>query len=221
MTDPGSSIDVEGGVRSNGPLSVSGSNNTFGPTTYGGPNGCNAAVSGSGNTFDGSTQPVRDALSYPWPEPYFSSAPSGGVCDFTAASFGWSANGTAANPKVIPSGTYCASSQISISGSHYICTCTFIAPKISLSGSSLNLSPYYQDLLIDYYDSGSDFNIAGSGDTLKGTIFVPFRRVSLSGSSSSSFDLFLEGNTVSISGSGWTMTGYGPSMGYSGSQLIE
>ena len=35
------------------------------------------------------------------------------------------------------------------------------------------------------------------------------------------YNMFLEGLNVQISGSGWLLTGTGPSMGFSGSQLVE
>ena len=223
LANPGSNITIAGGIRSNGGFSMSGASNTWGPTSYGGPNNCSDSIPGSGNTFNGATSPTDDTSTQTWPEVWFNSAaqiPSG-LCNFSGTSFSWTTNGTASNYKVIPSGTYCATSQISISGSYNQCSCTFIAPKISLSGSNLILSPYYQDLLIDYYDSGSDFNIAGSTDQLTGTVYVPFRRLGMSGSNTSLFTMLLEGNTVSFSGSGWTLTGNGPAMGYAGSQLIQ
>jgi Flp pilus assembly protein TadG len=221
LTDPGSSISINGGVRSNGGLSIPGSNNTWGPTSYGGPNNCTASISNQGNTFNGSSTPTSDTSTQTWPEAWFNSAPGAGVCDYSASSFSWSTDGTASNYKVIPSGTYCATSSISISGKYITCNCTFIAPTVAFPGSYLNLTAYYSDLLIDHYSSGSDFNIAGSNDQLTGTIYVPFRRLGISGSNGSLFNVLLEGNTVSISGSGWSLNGNGPSMGYQGSQLIQ
>jgi hypothetical protein len=215
LTNPGSSISINGGVRSNGGLSIPGSSNSYGVTTYGGPNNCTATYGGS-NTF---SSIASDTSTQPWPETWFNSAPPAGVCDYTT----WTnpPGGTASNYYVMPSGTYCSSSSISITNKYITCHCTFIAPKVSFPGSFLNLTAYYQDLLVDYYDSGSDFNISGSSDNLTGTIYVPFRRLGISGSNGSLFNVLLEGYTVSISGSGWSLNGNGPSMGYAGSQLIQ
>lgn len=222
FTNPGSSINISGGVRSNGGLAIPGSGNTYGATTYGGPNGCSASISGGGNTFDGSSTPTKDTSTQTWPEAWYNSASAvpSGICDYTGSSFSWSSGGTASSYRVLPSGTYCATSSISISAQYVQCNCTFIAPSVAFPGSHLNLTAYYSDLLIDDYGT-SDFNIAGSNDTLTGTIYVPNARLGISGSNSSLFTALLEGNTISISGSGWTLTGNGPSMGYAGSQLIQ
>jgi len=225
LTDPGSSISINGGIRSNGGLAMPGNSNTWGPTYYGGPNNCSASISGSGNTFNSATTPTKDTSTQTWPESWPNSASEissyGITCDYSGSSFTYSQNGTSTSYKVMPSGTYCYTSSISISGKYVRCTCTFIAPTVAFPGSNLDLSPYYSDLLIDHYSSGSDFNIAGSSDQITGTIYVPYRRLGISGSSSSLFNVLLEGDTVSFSGSGWSLTGTGPSMGYSGSQLTQ
>jgi hypothetical protein len=218
ITIPGSNQSIVGGVRSNGALTIPGSNNTLGTTIYGGPNNCSWTSSGSGNTYGGAASPTRDATNYDWPEPWPTSAAEiatyGITCNFSASSYSWGNNVT------IPSGTYCASTQISIPGSNVTGNVTLIAPKIQLSGSSIHLWPYYSDLLMDHYGN-TDFNIAGSTQNFTGTIFVPNARLGISGSSGSLFNVFLEGDHFSISGSNWSLTGTGPSMGYSGSQLTE
>jgi Flp pilus assembly protein TadG len=220
ITNPGSSITISGGVRSNGPLSVPGSGNSWGPTTYGGPNGCTASVSGSGNTFDGSSSPAQDATNTDWPEPFYTAAPPSSICTYSGTSYSWTTNGTSGSPYVIPSGTYCASNSISINSHYATCNCTFIAPSVALPGANITMTPYYEDLIIDDYGN-SNFNVSGSGDNLTGTIFVPNARLGISGSNGSLFNVFLEADTVSISGTNWSLTGTGPQNGYSGSQLIE
>jgi Flp pilus assembly protein TadG len=218
ITIPGSSQTIVGGVRSNGALTIPGSNNSLGTTTYGGPNNCTFSSSGSGNTYGGAASPTRDATNYDWPEPWPTSAAEiatyGITCNFSASSYSWGNNVT------IPSATYCATTQISIPGSSVTGNVTLIAPKIQLSGSSIHLWPYSSDLLMDHYGN-TDFNIAGSTQNFTGTVFVPNARLGISGSSGSLFNVFLEGDHFSISGSNWSLTGTGPSMGYSGSQLIE
>lgn len=218
ITNPGSNITIAGGVVSNGGLALPGTGNSYGITTYGGPNHCTASP-GSGNTFNGASTPTADYTSHTWPEPFFTSAPGAGVCTYTGTSFSWTTNGTAGSHYVIPSGTYCASSQISVNSKFADCNCTFIAPKVSLPGSNITMTPYYSDLIIDNYTG--NFNISGSGDNLTGTIFVPNGTLGVSGSNGSLFDVFLEGDTISISGSGWTMNATGPALGYSGSQLTQ
>lgn len=217
ITSPGSSNTINGNVRSNGRLSVPGSDNRWGETTFGGPNNCNSSLSGSNNTFAGDPAPTRDPGLYDWPQFWFGGgAPPADVCTFSASKFSWSGGDT-----VIPDGTYCATDEISISNQGSSCTCTFIAPKVSLSASNLNFTPYHEDLLIYHYSSGADFNISGSGSSLTGTIFVPYRRLGISGSNGDVYNLFLEAKTISISGSGWTMNGSGPTTSYSGTRLTE
>ncbi len=218
ITNPGSNITIGGGVVSNGGLTLPGSGNSYGITTYGGPNHCTDSP-GSGNTFNGASTPTADYTSHTWPEPFFSSAPGAGVCTNSGTSFSWNTDGTSSSPFVIPSGTYCASSQITINSKYATCHCTFIAPKVSLPGSNITMTPYYSDLIIDNYTG--NFNISGSGDSLTGTIFVPNGTLGISGSNGSLFNVFLEADTISISGSGWTMNATGPALGYSGSQLIQ
>ena len=218
ITNPGSNITIGGGVVSNGGLTLPGTGNSYGVTTYGGPNHCTDSP-GSGNTFNGSSTPTADYTSHTWPEPFFTSAPGAGVCTYSGTSFSWNTDGTSGSHYVIPSGTYCASSQITINSKYADCHCTLIAPKVSLPGANITLTPYYSDLIIDSYTG--NFNISGSGDQLTGTIFIPNGTLGISGSNGSLFDVFLEGDTISISGSGWTMNATGPAMGYAGSQLIQ
>jgi Flp pilus assembly protein TadG len=163
ITNPGSSISIGGSVWSNGGLTLPGTGNSYGTTTYGGPNHCSASP-GSGNTFNGSSTPTQGTTSIPWPEPFFTSAPGAGVCTFSGTSYNWTTNGTAASHYVIPSGTYCATSSISINSHYADCHCTFIAPSVALPGANITMTPYYSDLIIDNYTG--NFNIAGSGDSL-------------------------------------------------------
>jgi Flp pilus assembly protein TadG len=218
FNDSGSNITVAGGTRTNSSFTMSGSNNTFGVSTYGGPNNCSLSKSGSSDTFNGAANPTADATNYPWPEPWPQSAAEiatyGIGCTFSGTNFSYSTSNS-----TIPSGTYCETGSVSISGSSNTCTCTFIASSVSISGSSEHFSPHYQDLLIDAY--GANFNLSGSSQTFTGTIFVPKNNLGMSGSNNGLYNMFLEGLTVSTSGSGWLLTGTGPSMGYVGSQLVE
>lgn len=136
-------------------------------------------------------------------------------CTYRAGSFSFTHNGA-----TIPSGTYCATNQIALPASNLTGNVTFVAPKVTLSGSHLTLTPYYEDLLVFHYGT-TDFNIAGSYQDLTGTVFVPNARLGLSGSNTFSYSLFLAGLYVSISGSGWTLHGTGPSLGSLGIELFE
>jgi hypothetical protein len=214
----GSNETVAGGVHTNGQFKQTGGTNTYGTTTYGGPNNCSETDSGTGNNYGGQSAPTRDSSNTAWPEPWPSSAAQiasyGISCTYSGATFSFSTGNT-----TIPSGTYCYTTKITISGSSDHCTCTFIAPQVSITGSSETFQPYYQDLLIDAY--GSNISLSGSKQSFTGTVFVPNSTLTMTGSSDGLYNMFLEGLNVSISGSDWLLTGTGPSMGSAGSQLVE
>lgn len=215
----GSNETVVGAVRTNGAFKQTGGNNTYGDTTYGGPNGCSETDSGTGNKYGGAAKPTLDKNNYPWPEPWPTSAAQiasyGISCTYSGTTFNFSFGNT-----TIPSGTYCYTSKISISGSSDTCTCTLIAPQVSISGSSENFQPYFKDLLIDSYGT-TNISLSGSNQKFTGTVFVPNATLTMTGSNSGLYNMFLEGLNVSISGSGWLLTGTGPTTGFAGSQLVE
>jgi Flp pilus assembly protein TadG len=123
FNDSGSNITVAGGTRTNSSFTMSGSNNTFGVSTYGGPNNCSLSKSGSSDTFNGAANPTADATNCPWPEPWPQSAAEiatyGIGCTFSGTNFNYSTSNA-----TMPSGTYCYTGSISISGSSNTCTCT-------------------------------------------------------------------------------------------------
>jgi hypothetical protein len=215
----GSNETIAGAVRTNGSFKQTGGTDTYGPTTYGGPNGCPESDSGTGNSYGGNSKPTQDSTDYPWPEPWPTSAAEIGSygisCTYSGTNFSFSTGNT-----TIPSGTYCYTGSISISGSSDQCTCTFIASTVSISGSSENFQPYYSDLLIDSYGS-TNLSLSGSGQKFTGTVFVPNKTLTMSGSNNGLYNMFLEGLNVSISGSDWLLTGTGPTTGFSGTQLVE
>jgi hypothetical protein len=209
---PGSGTSVEGAVHTNSILTLNGADNHLGTTTYGGPNQCPWTDTNSGNTYGGGPTPKKDPSLEAWPEPWDASQIP---CTYTASSFSWTHNNV-----TIPPGTYCATNQIAIPASYVTGTVTFVAPKVTISGSNETFRPYYLDLLILHYGT-TNFNIAGSYQDLTGTIFVPNTRLGISGSAGSTYNLFLEGLYVSVSGSDWTLHGYGPEVDGRRTQLFE
>jgi hypothetical protein len=181
-------VTINGGVRSNGAMKVSGGGNTFGPTAYGGPNNCGWSDSAGSNTYGGSSSPTSDSSNYPWPEPWPTSASEiasyGITCTDNAATFTW-----LGSPGPQSGHTYCATTSISIKGSGYTCTCTFIAPTVSITGSSETLSPNYQDLLIDAYGT-STWKLSGGSDHITGTVFVPNAQFNVSGTANDLYNVF-------------------------------
>jgi Flp pilus assembly protein TadG len=210
---PGSNLTIVGGIRTNGSLSISGNNDSFGVTTYGGPNGCGLNYSGSGDTFV--SGPSVDSTMTDWPEPWnYSSIP----CNYTLS-------GTQTIPSsgtTLPSGVYCdTSGTLTISAANVTGNATLIANRVQIKGANVYLTPYYQDLLV-YNISTSTFQWSGASAGTTGTIYAPQANCDLSGSSGVTINLFVECDTVQFSGAGWTMNGNGPPMnGSNGSQLIE
>lgn len=201
ITISGSKDIVGGATHSNGSYKVSGSNNTFGYSDA----GCTPAVSGSGNTFgrNGANTPSSGPNSLSFPEPYDAST----VCNQPGAhvgtTFTFSGGGST------PSGIYCASSQITLSASNMTANVTFVAPLIQLSGSSLDLSPAYGNLVA--YDTNptlgnNGFQLSGSKDDINGTVYDPQGALALSGSNTK-IDGFFEADTITISGSSLDFVG--------------
>jgi Flp pilus assembly protein TadG len=107
--------------------------------------------------------------------------------------------------------------QVDINGSNISGNVTIIATALQLNGSSIKLAPYpgYNNLLA--YQTGCQaLTINGSGYLTGGTVFAPNADITLNGSSNSTANGFVEGQTVTINGAKITIIGTGPSSGGSG-----
>jgi hypothetical protein len=216
ITIPGGDLTVNGPVHSSGDLKVSGANLTVNaPTTYGGPNHCGWRQSGANPNYNGSSSPTADYSTTTWPEPW---STSNIPCTYTLS-------GTQTIPSsgtVLPTGVYCDyGGTLKISAAGVSGVVALVAGRVQISGANVGLTPYYGDLLI-YNIGTSAFQWSGAGAGTTGTIYAPQANAQISGSSGSAYNLFIEADTVSISGQGWTLTGNGPTAsGMNGSQLIE
>lgn len=196
----GATNTINGATASNAGLSITASGNTLGPTTYGGPNHCGSSVD-SGSTVNGSTGPKATSTASPWPEDFSSAYPS--ACTLTQDTWTWTNSSMA-----IPSGVYCATTSITIKGSSLTGNVTFIAPALTVSGSSLSFTPYYHGLT--YYQIGTTpLQLSGSSIN-SGAVFVPNAPVIITGSNISATG-FIEAQSVVIKATGFTFTGDGPS----------
>src|SRR5579884_4228191 len=163
---------------SDGALNVSG-DGSYDATTYGGPNHCADSVQ-PGVSFPAG-YPKADPTDYPWPVDFTNSPPA---CTYSGTSF-------SRNSGTIPSGVYCATSSITISGYGISGNVTLIAPTVAISGNNNNLTPYTKNLLI--YQTGSA-PLSISGNNMEGGwVFAPNAQ-------------------VTINGNNWTMTGNGPNI---------
>jgi hypothetical protein len=128
---------------------------------------------------------------------------------------------------VIPDGVYVAGQELDVSDSNLIGNVTLVsAPTssnrdkgtIDFSGSNLTLTPYWNGLLA--FSDGRKNNtaassdncdfaavkMAGSNTTWEGTVYAPRGMIEYSGSSNSSLNGSLIGNTVKLNGSDLNIT---------------
>ena len=213
---PGASLTINGPMRSNGDLKVSGANLVVnGTASYAGPNNCSWQQSGANPSFNGSSSPTIDKTNYAWPEPWTASS--------IPCNYNYSGSVTLGTTnQTLASGVYCnPTGTFKVSAAGVNGTVTFVADRVQFQGANLSFRPYYQDLLV--YNSGtSNFQWSGAGANTSGTIYVPQADAQVSGASGVAYNLFIEAYTVHISGSGWTLNGNGPvASGSTGTQLIE
>jgi Flp pilus assembly protein TadG len=206
------SSTIVGGVQSNGSFWQDGNNDTFGASTYGGPNGCSYTKNGSGSTYAGLSAPTASSALAPWPVNFATNKPA---CTYSGSSFTWQGDDGA----TIPSGVYCATGQISINGNNLTGNVTFIASSFNLNGSGENFSSYANNLLI--YQTGSNaLDINGNDFVSLGYVFAPTASVVLNGNNGSVTG-FIEADEVTFNGNGLTFTGTGPSASPGGSSLVQ
>lgn len=208
----GSSETIGGAIISNGNFNVSGGSNYAGYATAGGPSSCAPKISGTGNRFPTNGTPASHTDLIPWPA-YFTT--SNFTCNFSAANFTFSTSNV-----TIPSGVYCATNKISVTGGSIKGNVTFIAPNFSISSSNSVFTPYQNGVL--WFDTGTqDFSFSGSNNNWTGIIFDPNGTADLTGSALSSYNGMVEALNVNLTGSNWAMTGTGPAVGGGGIELIQ
>jgi Flp pilus assembly protein TadG len=216
-------LTVPGGVHSNGSITASNTGATYGPSTYGGPNGCsfNPNSGACVNSYNGACSPTSSATLQPYPDDYrntFTNNPS--TCTFS----GGDLNLQNDNNKVLTNGTYCYST-IEFNSSGMSCTCTFWASSsFQFNQTANNFAPDFGNLTFYYTGSGS-LNINSNGNAWLlngGTIFAPYASVTINAPSNTNVSGFVEAEDVTINGNGpTTWTGTGPSSGTGGSSLLQ
>jgi Putative Flp pilus-assembly TadE/G-like len=199
----GDNMNITGGIRSNGLLSVNGNDNTAGGATSGGPSQCAPYVNGANITFGGEPTPLEDFTFHDWPI-YFTAGQF--TCDYTAEEFKFNQNGLE-----IPAGVYCASKLFSANGNDQTGRITVLSPEIIINGDRQDFEPYSQDLL--FFATGTkEMILDGYEYNWTGVIFHPNGRVKINGDHSSVYTGLIEGVTVEINGNGFNMTGTGAAM---------
>jgi Flp pilus assembly protein TadG len=99
--------------------------------------------------------------------------------------------------------------QININGSGITGNAVLLGAALQLNGSSISIAPYPgYDNLTAYQTGTQSLTVNGSGYLSGGTIFAPNAAIELNGSGNSTG--MLEGQDVTLNGSGYTITGNGP-----------
>lgn len=208
LTWSGSNSSIDGAIHSNNGLKISGSNNTV---TSAVTSGCAADVSGQSNALGtGATQtePVSSPLDI---------HPADFTCDFQPPEGNldqpgpWWEGGASQSGRLLD-GVYCTEGRLKLASSGVSGTVTLVATgpnaELALSGSNFDLRPHNSNMLA-YSEGITDdaIRISGSGGRWQGTVYAPNGEVSLSGSGGESPGGLIIGNTVTLSGSGWTVSG--------------
>ena len=179
----GSDQTITDAMTVNGDFTVSGSNNTVeGATTVHGT----FTVSGSDNSFGASedTQTLLRPLPVNCP-----------VDEFPPPTFSWAEDVNLVQEEEVwedwptrsrlKPGVYSATGRIDVSGSLVTGTVTFIADQVHISGSEVDLWPYYGGITAYGTGAGNDvIKLAGSihDGTWRGMIYAPEGQVHFSGS---------------------------------------
>ncbi len=229
---------VGGGLHSNDDIKMGGSDNTVdGTVTY----VTGSDISGSGNSFSGGLSsttwqnwPIELTPSDFLPGGLVETAVGSGNYHFTNGEFDLKSN--------VADGVYVARQGIKMGDSNFSAKVTLVTlPRnnqedkgtIEISGSNVDLEPYYQDVLIfsNYFKGGKDYpyspppysdppecgnpavKIAGSNNAWEGLIFAPRGMIEISGGNNSTLQGSIFGHNVKFNGSDITITALTSSTG--------
>lgn len=212
----GNGASIPGGIYSNGTFYNGSNNGIFGWVSYGGPNNC-SSTAGDGTFTDGPPKSHSATSDWPWdPRPNLP------ACTYSADSFTFSTIGM-----TIPSGVYCATGSITLSGNGMSGNVTFIANSFNLTGNNGNYTPYWglSDCrcttgLFAYQTGGDTMTLAGNGSGgISGVIFAPNAQIVETANNFTATG-FLEGYQVKFTGNSYTLNGSGPTVGGTSAALI-
>lgn len=212
----GNGANIPGGIYSNGTFYNGSNNDSFGWVDYGGPNSC-SAHDGNGTFTSGLPVFHKNASGWPWdPRPDLP------ACTYSAASFNFNMGGMA-----IPSGVYCATGNITLSGNNMSGNVTFIAASFTLTGNNGSFTPYWglsdcscSTGLFVYQTGSSTLTLGGNGaGGIYGAVFAPNAQIVETANSFTATG-FLEGKEVQFQGNNYTLNGSGPTIGGSPANLI-
>ncbi len=208
----GNNIKVPGGITDNGTFSQSGTsaNNTFGGTTFGGPNNCTDTFSTSSTYANPGGAPTALNSLTPWPLDY-SSAALKPACTQSGVSFNFA---TTSNTDAV----YCATGNITIAGGVSLPNATLIADSFTFSGTGISVGSASTGNGLSIYETGISPLVISHQNFTANTIFAPQAEVQISGdSSNNTLTGFVEGYDVTLVTNNYTIIGTGPpSFGFVG-----
>ncbi|MGI9657524.1 MAG: hypothetical protein ACR2OD_01345, partial [Gaiellaceae bacterium] len=196
-------VEVDGAMRTNGDLVVSGPNASIAHVSaYGSP--CIVDI-----THGGVTPEIDSSVHY-WPATF---EETDFVCTYRAATFRFSANSAA-----IPDGVYCADDSFVVTGNGVTGNITVLAPDIRVRGANHDLNPYQRDVLL--FATGTEpMQLAGSSYQWAGIIFHPNGQVRIRGDEFSMLQGMIEAREVNVRGNAFRMIGTGPAIDLGGDGL--
>jgi hypothetical protein len=202
----GSNINVDGYTHANANVKIPGSSNDFvGEVTR----QCGLNVGGSDNTFDPAPPPAEGTRVFPVDFVY-SDFPC--TMEFTSDTDLSSVPAAWVNDNVntnqLKPGVYCSTAKLTLSRSDVSGSVTLVAQQeLSVSGSNFALTPYWNDvLLFTSSTSSSALDVNGSGGSFTGLIIAPNGNAKIQGSNNLSIRGSVLANTISVSGSDFSLT---------------
>lgn len=210
-------VTINGATASNGVLNVGGNSNSLGYTSYGGPNGCKFTQGGSNDTYNGKTTPTQNNTLTAWPQTF--TMPPASSCVGKAYQSSWTFQTQGQN---ISPGIYCATGSIDFNASNLTGSgVTFVASSFQLNGSNESFTPASGENGLLFYQTGSStLYIDGNTFVSLGTLYAPNAAVGFnSNGCPATISGFIEALDVTLTCSGLTINGTGPSSGQSGSYL--
>jgi hypothetical protein len=197
----GDSMNINGGIHSNGSFKVNGNDFNAGGARAGGPNDCAPYVNGARIRFGEEEQPLHEPEFQDWPR-YFTESEF--VCTFRGRKFEFNRT-----PQMIPDGVYCASEAFIANGNNQSGNITVLAPQIVINGDNQRFTPFAEGLL--FFATGTkELVLDGNSFNWTGTIFHPRGRVKINGDQYSVLNGLIEGLHVEVNGYGFAMNGTGP-----------
>jgi hypothetical protein len=231
------SINITGGVHSNGSINDSSGGSTWGPTTYG-PAASNCSINYSQYSESFTAGPTSGPVISSWPIDYsvlYPACSSGGsvqctgpngtpsYCTYAAPNYTVTSTPTqgiyCAYGSGTPSDPHTYTGTVNFNNGGFPVTASYICGYVSINAGINSLTPYnYPTNHMLFYAAGADtgsgkssvpaVNYAAGGYPAVGDTFAPNGTISVTAGINSTS--FFEGKDVNLAAGGYTITGDGP-----------